>query len=108
MRRTRHDVDLDSATARANQVFDDDGVLIALILQPQRMFRAVDKLPQALAAIADTPDEMRVVTRIKLRAVPVSVKALHHLFDLMFVRGEDGVIARGRKIFSLPVKRLDE
>ncbi len=62
---------------RADEVFDDDGVLIALVLQPERVLGLVDELAEALAAIADAPDEMGVVTGVELGAVPVGVEALH-------------------------------
>jgi hypothetical protein len=47
---------------------------------------AVDELAEALASIADAPDEMLPVAGIEFVAVPVGVEALGDLVDFVFVR----------------------
>ena len=78
-----HDVDLHAAGVGADEVLDDGGVLVALILQPQGVLAAVDELAEALAAVADAPDEMRVFAGFELLAVPVGVEAMGDLVDLV-------------------------
>jgi hypothetical protein len=60
----------------SHKVFDDGGVLVALVLEPEGVFGAVDELADALASVADTPDEMGVIVGRKFFAVPVGVEAL--------------------------------
>ncbi len=45
---------------------------------------------------------------VEFCAGPVGVEALGDLFDLVLVRGDDGVVARCGKVFGLPVERLDK
>ena len=73
MRRAGHDANLDAAGVRADKVLDNRGVLVALVLQPQRVFAFIDELAEALAAVADAPYEMRSVAAVELRALPVGV-----------------------------------
>ena len=44
VRRARHDVDLHAAHRGADQALDDDGVLVALVLDEQRVLGLVDEL----------------------------------------------------------------
>ena len=61
VRRAGHDVDLDAALVSADEVLDDDGVLVALVLQPEGVFGVVDEFAEALAAVADAPYEVGLV-----------------------------------------------
>src|SRR4029077_20860443 len=47
VRRSGHDVNFHSTHMSADQMLDDNGVLIALVLQEQSMFRAIDKCGDA-------------------------------------------------------------
>ncbi len=57
MRRLGQDVHLDPTHRRAHQPFDDHGVLVALVLHPERMPRGVDEAGEPLAAVVRTPDQ---------------------------------------------------
>ena len=58
VRRPGQHVNFHAAMVGPDQALDDDGVLVALVLHPQRMLGLVDELANALAAIADAPDQM--------------------------------------------------
>ena len=75
VRRPGHDLNLYAAGVGADKVLDDRGVLVALVLQPQGVGRAVDELAEALAAVADAPDKMGLVVGVELVALPVGVEA---------------------------------
>ena len=51
VQRARHDADVNPAVCRTHQPLDDDHVLVALVLQPERFLRAVDEVRDALAAV---------------------------------------------------------
>ena len=108
VRRAGHDVNLDAAGIGADEVLDDGGVLVALVLEEEGVLGVVDEFADALAAVADAPDEVGVVARSELGAIPVGVEALHDLVDLVLMGGEDGVVASLGEVAGLPVQRLDE
>lgn len=41
-----------------HEMFDNDGVLVTLVLEPQRMSGVIDKLPKALTAIANSRNKV--------------------------------------------------
>ena len=45
---------------------------------------------------------------VEFGAVPIGFEALDDLFDLVLVRGDDGVVAGLGEVLGLPVQRLDE
>ena len=47
---------LHSAHLGLYQLFNDDGILIALILKPKRVLCVIDKLSDPLPAVTDAPD----------------------------------------------------
>ena len=44
----------------ADQPLDDDGILVALVLDKQRVLRVVNELRDALAPVGRAPDQVRV------------------------------------------------
>jgi hypothetical protein len=38
-------MDVDPSVGCPHEMFDNDGVLVTLVLEPQRMFGVIDKLP---------------------------------------------------------------
>ena len=40
-----HHMDVDPSVGCPHEMFDNDGVLVTLVLEPQRMFGVIDKLP---------------------------------------------------------------
>src|SRR5271157_128952 len=91
-----------------HQAFNDHGVLVALVLHPQRMFCLVDELANSLSAIPNAPDQMRLLARREGGAVPIGLEALDDLRNLVTVLGHDRVVARFGEILSLPIERHDE
>ena len=87
VRRPRHEVNLHAAAIGANDVLNDDRVLIALVLQPERVLGLVDELGNPLAAVADAPDEVRMFAGIEFAARPVGLEALDDLVHFMLVGG---------------------
>jgi hypothetical protein len=71
------------------------------------MFRVVDEAGDPLPRIANTPDHVRVLARLKIAARPIRLKTLHDLAHLVSVGRNDGIIAGLRKIFRFPIKRHD-
>jgi hypothetical protein len=98
VRRAHHDVHLDAALHRAHQPFDDDRVLVALVLQPQRVACGVDELGAAFAAVVRAPDQRRLRIRLELLVMPVGVEALQHLLDFQRIGGGDRVVACLRQV----------
>src|SRR5207253_9615902 len=80
VRRPRHDVDLHRAAARANQVLDDHGVLVTLVLKEQRVPRPVDEAGDPVPA-SGTPDEMALPAGMETLAVPIGFEAVDDLAD---------------------------
>ena len=93
-------------TRGADKPLDNDGVLVALVLDEESVFGFVDEARDALAAIAAAPDEVRVCAGLEFLAVPVGLEAGDDFIDFVLVRGDDGVVARLGEVFRLPVERL--
>src|SRR5271154_2162526 len=108
MRRTRQHVYLDSPPRGADQTLDDDGVLVALVLQPQRSLCRVDEVGNAFAAVVRAPDQLRMIAGIELFARPVRFEALIHLLDFGLLSRDHGIIARYGEIARFPIEGLDE
>ena len=109
MGRPGHHVDLYSTACRPYQALDDDGILVALVLDEQRVLRPVYKVGNTVAAVVITPDEARVLfSRVKLFPMLVGLEAGDNLGDLAAVRRRDRIVARLRQILRLPVERLNE
>src|SRR4029434_6462958 len=90
MGRPGHHVDLHAAARRPHQALDDDGILVALVLDEQRVLCPVYKLGDTVAAVVITPDEVRVLfSRIKLFPMPVGLEAGADLGDLAAVCASD-------------------
>ena len=94
---------------RAHDALDDHRVLVALVLQPQRVLRAVDEMRETLAAVVVAPDEARRRRPASngLRCQSAS-KHGDDLVDLVLVRRDDRVVAGFRDVARLPVERHDE
>src|SRR5271165_3339519 len=107
VRSPRHYVDLHSTAIRPDQVLDHYRILVALILQPQRILGLIDELAQPLPAIPDAPNQMGVISRSKCRPVPVRLKTLDDLVDFVFMGGNNRIVARHGEVFCLPIQRLD-
>ena len=99
VRRARQNVHLHAALLGSHEALDDDGILIALVLHPEGVLRLVDELPDALAAVADTPDQMGIFAGLELLPLPVGVEALDDFVDFVRMRGGDGVIAGSVRFF---------
>ena len=81
-----------SAHLRAHQVFDDDGILIALVLQEQRVLRLVYEFCDFVASVPFAPDKVRVFARVEGLPAPVRLEAVDNLADLAFVVRDHGII----------------
>src|SRR6516164_1842427 len=108
VRRPGQHVHLHSAMVGTHQPLDDDGVLVALVLHPKRMFRRIHELADSLPSITNTPDQLRVLGWGELLACPIGLEALENLVHFTLVGGHYGVVARFGQILGFPVKRLDE
>src|SRR5271157_3727665 len=97
-------MDLDASLGCPNEMFDNHRVLIALVLQPERMFGIIDELPEALTAVANTPDEVRMVSGSKVCPVPIGLETFDDLLDLVFMRSNDRVITSYCEVLGLPVE----
>src|SRR5882724_5981368 len=105
--RTRHHADLHAAHGRADEPLDDEGILVALVLQEQRVPGVVDELGDPVAR-SRAPDETASLARRKALAVPVGLEALDDLAHLARAGGDDGVVARFGEVLERPVERLHE
>ena len=86
VRRPRHHVDLHAAAGRPHQTLDDDGVLVAFVLDEQCVLCPVYKLGNTVAAVVVTPDEARVLFfRVEFFPMPVGFEAGDNLGDLAAV-----------------------
>src|SRR6478736_3062676 len=106
MRRTRHDPDPNAAVDRANEPFDDDCILIAFILKPERFLRSVDDSCDSFTSVIGAPKQSRLWVGFKGLARPVGVEAPYHFPYFAFFGGCDRVVARFSQISGLPVERL--
>ena len=95
--RTRHDVDLDATQMRPDEMLDHRRVLVTLVLQPQRMLAVIDEFAQALATVADTPDEVEWSPALKSVRFQSASKHSAISSHLVLVRGHDSVVTRGVK-----------
>lgn len=95
-------MDFHAALASSNQPFNYDGVLVALVLQPQGVFCLVDELTDALATITHAPDQMRVLSRSEWLPGPIRIEALHDFRDLVMRTCDHGVVARFREVPGFP------
>src|SRR5579863_755342 len=95
---------LHSAYLRPHQVFDDDGVLIALILQEQRVLRLVYEFRNFVASVAFAPDKVRVFPWVEGRPAPIRLEAVDNLTDLPFVVRDYGIIPGLSQVFGFPVE----
>src|SRR5690349_5150240 len=93
MRRAGHKMDFDAARPSANETLDDDGVLVALVLDEQRMSRLVDELRDSFAPVGRAPDQVCAQAGFEFLAVPVGVKTRNDLFDTVGVGSGDGIVA---------------
>ena len=107
VRRPRHHVDLHSAPARSNQVLDDDGVLIPLVLQEERVLGAVDESADRVPPTG-TPDEMTLRSGSEPLPFPVRLEAIDDLANLLHVGRDDRVVAGAGEILRRPVEGLHE
>src|SRR5262245_14550382 len=71
-----HHVDGYSTACRPHESFDDDSVLVALVLDEQRVLRAVDELGDTVAAIVIAPDEAHLLSPIERFSMPVGLEAV--------------------------------
>src|SRR5208283_2144100 len=108
VRWARQHVHFHAAMVRPDQALDDYRVLVALVLHPKRVFGFVDKLTNTLTTVADAPDQMRVLAGIEGSPVPVGLKALDDLSDLVPVLGDDRIVPRLREVLGCPIERHDK
>jgi hypothetical protein len=99
MGRPGHDVDFNAALLGADQALDDDGILIALVLNEEGVLGIVDKLGDAVAAVVIAPDEEGAAVHVERFSLPIAFKASDDFLDLVGVGCDDGVIASVGEIF---------
>src|SRR2546425_6739086 len=90
---------------RANEPLDDDLILVALVLHPQRMLRRVDESREALAAVVAAPNESRRVARREWLPVPIGLEAGDDFRNFFGHSCNDGVITRLGQVARFPVER---
>src|ERR1700722_3630904 len=93
MRRPGHDVYLLPTASRPDQPLNYDWILVALILQEDGILRAVDKLGDALSAVAAAPDQMGLLVPFEGFSVPIRFEAFNNFGDFVSMRGDDRVVA---------------
>src|SRR5277367_3030086 len=106
VRWTRHDVDFDAAHTGPDQALDDDGVLIALVLQDQRVLGVVDEIGDAIAGVAFAPDHMGAVAGVEILPGPVGVETGFDFFNFMGVIGDHGEVAGLGEVLGIPVQGI--
>src|ERR1700685_3314965 len=94
VRRASHHMDLHSATRRADQTLDNDGVLVTLVLKKNRMPGIVNAPRDAFPAVTRAPDQVSILSRIERLAFPVRFETLDNFTHFVLVGGDDGVVAR--------------
>src|SRR6476646_10190165 len=92
VRRTGHDVNLDSSTRSSDQALHDDCILVALILEKEGFFNVVDELRDALAAVTTTPDQMAMFVPLEVLSCPIRFEAFDDFGYFVSVRSNDGVV----------------
>ena len=60
-----------------------------------------------LPGISDTPDHVRVLSRLELTSRPIRFETLNDFVDLVRVRRDHSIVAGFGEIFRLPVERHD-
>src|SRR5262245_26292843 len=78
-----HDVDLYSTACRPHQALDDDSVLVAFILDEQRVLCPIYKFSDTVTTIVVAPDKTGLVSHIKLFSVPVGLETVDDLLHLV-------------------------
>jgi hypothetical protein len=106
--RSDHDVNFDAALLSTDEALDDDGVLIAFILDEESVLGIVDKAGYAFAAITITPNEEGAAVHAERFALPIGLKAFNDFLDLVRVSSDNGVVASVGEIFEGPIEGLDE
>jgi len=101
-------MNLDAALLGADEAFDDDLVLIALILNKESVLGFIDEGGDAVASVAIAPDEKSLGVDGKGLAVPVVLEALNDFIDLLGIGGDDGIVAGVGQILKVPVEGLHE
>src|ERR1700735_1720079 len=101
-------MDLHSTHVGANEMLDNHGVLITLVLNEDGLSRVIDGASDALAAVTGTPDQMRGFARVARLPLPVRFETLDDFLYFLFVRSDDGVVASFGKISRFPVQRFYE
>src|SRR5580704_9624101 len=89
-------------------MFDNHGVLVALVLKEDGLARVVDGVADTFAAVAGAPDQMRGLAGIEGLAFPVGFETLDDFPNFLFVRSDDGVVAGFGKVFRFPVEGFYE
>src|SRR6202046_34210 len=97
-------MDLHSTHVGANEMLDNHGVLITLVLNEDGLSRVIDGASDALAAVTGTPDQMRGFARVERLPLPVRFETLDDFLYFLFVRSDDGVVASFGKISRFPVR----
>ena len=92
----------------AHQPFDDDRVLVTLVLQPQGVFRRIDEIGDAFAAIVGAPNELRMLAGVEFLALPVRLEARYHLVDFGLLCRDHRVIAGDGQVACFPVEGFDK
>jgi hypothetical protein len=65
-------------TGRADEALDDDGILVAFVLDEEGVLGSVDEAGDAFAAVAAAPDQVGIVAGLEVLAVPVRLEAGDH------------------------------
>ena len=108
MGRPGENVNFDPATVCAYEVFDDDGVLVALVLHPESVFGLIDEFADTLSSVPCAPDQVGFLLGLKRFPRPIRIETLDDFSNLMFMGGDDGVIAGFRDVSCLPIQGLNE
>src|SRR5215471_20656732 len=103
-----HHVDLYPTPYRTHQALDDDRVLVALVLNEQRVLCPIYKLSDTVTTIVVAPDETRLVSHIKFFSVPVGLETVDDFLHLVVMCGDDSIIACLRQVLGFPVERFHE
>src|SRR5215475_12723157 len=103
-----HHVDLYSTACRPHEAFDDDSVLVAFVLDEQRVLCPIYKLSDTVTAIVIAPDEAHLLSPIERFPVPVGLEAVDDLLHLVVMCGDDSIIACLRQVLGFPVERFHE
>src|SRR5882762_9356928 len=106
MRRTRHDVYFYSTSRSPNQPLDNNRVLITLILEKDGILRIVNKLRDAVAAVAAAPDQVGMFVALEGLSFPICLEAFDDFSYFVSMRRHDGVITGFGEVLRLPIQGL--